>query len=203
MTDAVSLSQENIVRILICDKINLQARIRQRTKRFFSAERKADCILPGERPEEESRDAECEFPLFYTGVKMIFLCGAFYAVLCVFSIVTGLIYMSGRRELNPLELSDHFMEKLQDPERKAAFAKKMGGVTFVVGIVQGITAYAMFKAGSPVLYGIALGFTLFSIGSVLVKLTGKINLFPLLKLTVYVIILIVLLLGSTRAMFFG
>ena len=36
----------------------------------------------------------------------LILCGAFYAVLCVFSIVTGIIYMSGKRELNPMELSE-------------------------------------------------------------------------------------------------
>ena len=42
------------------------------------------------------------------------LCGVFYGVLCVFSIVTGLIYVSGKRELNPLELSDTFMEKYKD-----------------------------------------------------------------------------------------
>ena len=39
------------------------------------------------------------------------ICGAFYALLCVFSIVTGLLYSSGRKELNPLELSDRFMER--------------------------------------------------------------------------------------------
>jgi len=134
---------------------------------------------------------------------LLVVCGIFYAVLCIFSIVTGMIYMSGKKELNPLELSDKFMEKLSDPDRRKAFAKKMGFVTFVVGIVQGITSYAILKAGSPLYYWIALGFTIFSIGSVSVKLKGKINAFPLLKFVAYVSILIVLLLGRTRVLFFS
>ncbi len=132
----------------------------------------------------------------------VILCGVFYAVLCIFSIVTGLIYMSGKRELNPLELSDSFVKKLSDPLKRARFAKKMGFVTFIVGIVQGITSYSILKGSSPLEYWIALGFTLFSIGSVSVKLKGKINAFPLLKAIAYISILIILLLSSTRMLFF-
>ena len=131
------------------------------------------------------------------------VCGAFYGVLCVFSVVTGLIYMSGRRALNPLELSDAFVAKLATEEKKRAFAKRMGLVTFVVGIVQGVTAISLFRAGSPALYWIALGFTLFSIASVAFKLKGKVSAFPLVKLAAYLAILAVLLLGGTRAAFFG
>ena len=129
------------------------------------------------------------------------LCGIFYGVLCVFSIVTGLIYVSGKRELNPLELSDTFMEKYKDPEKRRQFAVKMGWVTFVVGIVQGMTSYAIFKRNSPAGYWFALGFTIFSICSVAVKLKGKINAFPILKCIAYTAILILLLLGETRALF--
>ena len=129
------------------------------------------------------------------------LCGIFYGVLCVFSIVTGLIYVSGKRELNPLELSDTFMEKYKDPEKRRQFAVKMGWVTFVVGIVQGMTSYAIFKRNSPAGYWFALGFTIFSICSVAVKLKGKINAFPILKYIAYTAILILLLLGETRALF--
>lgn len=132
----------------------------------------------------------------------LILCAVFYAVLCVFSLVTGIIYMSGRRELNPLELSDSFMERLSDPAKRAAFARKMGLVTFVVGIVQGMTSYAMLRAGSPACYGLALGFTIFSICSVGFKLRGKVNAFPLLKLACYLAITVVLLLGPTRSLFF-
>ena len=34
---------------------------------------------------------------------LLIICGGFYAVLCVFSIVTGLMYASGRKQLNPPE----------------------------------------------------------------------------------------------------
>ena len=130
------------------------------------------------------------------------LCGIFYAVLCIFSIVTGLIYVNGRKELNPLELSDRFIKKLSDPEKRKRFTIKMGWVTFFVGIIQGITSFAIIKAGNPVFYWIALGFTIFSICSVAFKLKGKVNAFPLLKCVVYVAILFVLLLEKTRELFY-
>ena len=130
------------------------------------------------------------------------LCGAFYALLCVFSIVTGLMYASGKKELNPLELSDKFMSRYSDPVKRKAFTIQMGWVTFAVGIVQGITAFAIFRRGIPALYCLALGFTLFSIASVGFKLKGKINAFPLLKLAAYLAILIVLLLRGARGLFF-
>ena len=132
----------------------------------------------------------------------LILCGAFYSLLCVFSIVTGIIYFSGKRELNPLELSDKTVKRLDTAEKRQAFAKKMGVVTFVVGIVQGVTAYCAALGSRALHYWIALGFTLFSIGSVSVKLKGKINLFPILKSVAYVSILAVLLLKSARTVFF-
>ena len=97
----------------------------------------------------------------------VILCGIFYSVLCIFSIVTGLIYASGKKKLNPLELSDKFMSKLSDDEMLKKFTIKMGWVTFIVRIVQGITAFALFKGYSIILYVIAIGFTIFSICSVL------------------------------------
>ena len=126
-------------------------------------------------------------------VLLLKACGVFYAVLCVFSIVTGLMYAGGKREINPLELSDRFMEKYQDPEKRRRFTVRMGWVTFLVGIVQGLTAFSIFRGGSAVFYGIAVGFTLFSICSVAFKLKGKIHLFPVLKCVAYVAILGVLL----------
>lgn len=130
------------------------------------------------------------------------ICAGFYAVLCVFSIVAGAIYLTGRRQLNPLELSDSFVKRLEDGNKLESFARFMGGVTFVVGLAQGLTAFAILRGGSPVLYGIALGFTLFSIASVAFKLRGKVNAFPLLKLGAYLAILVVLLLSSTQTLFF-
>ena len=134
---------------------------------------------------------------------LLLLCGIFYAVLCVFSIVTGLMYASGKKELNPLELSDRFMSRYTDPDKLKRFTIKMGWVTFVVGIVQGITSFAILHRHNVVCYWIALGFTLFSIASVAWKLKGKINAFPVLKCIAYAAILIVLLLSGARAQFFG
>ena len=136
-------------------------------------------------------------------ILALYVCGGFYALLCVFSIVTGLMYASGKKKLNPLELSDRFLEKYTDPEKLQRFTVRMGWVTFFVGIVQGVAAFALFRAGSPVLYGVALGFTLFSIASVALKLKGKINAFPLLKVGAYLAILVVLLLPAARGYFFG
>ena len=42
----------------------------------------------------------------------LILCGLFYSVLCIFSLVTGLLYASGKRKLNPIELSDEVVKKL-------------------------------------------------------------------------------------------
>lgn len=134
---------------------------------------------------------------------LLLLCGIFYAVLCVFSIVTGLMYAGGKKKLNPLELSDKFMSRYTDPDRLKRFTIKMGWVTFLVGIVQGIIFFAILHRHSAVFYWIALGFTLFSIASVTWKLKGKINAFPVLKCIAYTAILIVLLLGGARAQFFG
>ena len=130
------------------------------------------------------------------------LCGAFYAVLCVFSLVTGVIYMLGKRRLNPLELPDSLVLKLTDEGRLVRFTKRMGLVTFIVGLVQGVAACACLLAGGLGWYVVALGFTLFSIASVGFKLSGKVSAFALVKLVAYVAILIVLLLPATRAAFF-
>ena len=127
---------------------------------------------------------------------LLTLCGVFYSVLCIFSIVTGLMYASGKKELNPIELSDSFMKKYKNKEKLKKFTIKMGWVTFVVGIVQGITALCIFKGYHIALNIFAIFFTLFSICSVLFKLKGKINLFPIMKLVFYLLILIILLLNG-------
>ena len=129
-------------------------------------------------------------------------CGIFYSVLCIFSIVTGIMYMSGKRKLNPLELPDSFVSKLeQDQTKMKRFVFDAGLLTFVVGLIQGLTAYSIFRGYSKTLYYIALGFTIFSICSALTKLKKKFNAFPLLKSIAYILILIVLLLPNTKALF--
>lgn len=121
---------------------------------------------------------------------VLLICAIFYGILCIFSIVTGLIYVSGKKKLNPLELPDKFVEKLNDENKLKSFTIKMGWVTFIVGIIQGITAYG-FYSKNLILYIIAYGFNIFSIFSVLFKLKGKINAFPLLKLVAYIFVLVV------------
>lgn len=101
--------------------------------------------------------------------------------------------MSGKRKLNPLELSDKYVEKLKNGNKLEQFTKRMGFVTFVVGIVQGLTSYAIILGRGIGFYALAIGFTIFSICSVLFKLKGKISTFPLMKLVFYLAILIVLI----------
>lgn len=108
----------------------------------------------------------------------------FYCVLCIFSIVTGIIYMSGKRELNPLELSDKFVKKIKDMDK---FTKKMGLVTFIVGIAQGVSAFGLYKI-SYITY-FSLAFTIFSFISAFTKLWNKWSNFTFLKLICYSLIL--------------
>ena len=126
---------------------------------------------------------------------LIMLCGIFYAVLCIFSIVTGILYISGKRELNPIELSDNMVKKLSTPNKKKKFSKTMWYVTFFVWILQGITAYALLCSTNEILYYFAIWFTIFSIWSVAFKLKWKINSFSLMKLVFYIAILVILLIG--------
>ena len=133
---------------------------------------------------------------------LLIICGAFYALLCVFSIVTGALYASGKRKLHPVELSQEFVDKMKDPGEQEAFARKMGRATILVGILQGISAAALFFLHSPVLYWIALGFTVFSLCSVAVKLRGKVGVFQISKCVSYLAILVILLLKASRAEFF-
>ena len=135
-----------------------------------------------------------------TGV-LLNLSGVFYGVLCIFSIVTGLLYACNRRELNPIELSDKFVKRLSDSHAKKKFARFMGWVTFAVGIVQGLTAVSLFLKGKASRYFIALGFTVFSIFSVSMKLARRISLFALTKVMAYTGILIVLLFPESRRRF--
>lgn len=132
---------------------------------------------------------------------LLTISGIFYGVLCVFSIVTGIIYMSGKRQLNPLELSDKFVEKLNNENKTKRFTFDAGLLTFIVGIVQGITSYGLFIRNGMFSYYFSLGFTIFSICSVAFKLKGKINIFPILKSIAYLSILVLLLLPQTRIMF--
>lgn len=126
---------------------------------------------------------------------LIISCGIFYSILCVFSIVTWIIYMSGKKELNPIELSDNILKKISDTEKKKKFSKKMWFITLLVGVIQGITAYSLLFSTDKTFYYFAIWFTIFSIISVLFKLKWKINKFSIIKLIFYVIILIILVIN--------
>ena len=126
---------------------------------------------------------------------LLIISALFYSVLCVFSIVTGIIYLTGKKELNPLELSDKFVSKLKTKNKLSKFAKTMGAVTVLVGIVQGLTAYSIY---ADKWHALSIGFTVFSILSVSVKLKSKINLFPILKSLAYVSILVILIVNVLK-----
>jgi len=128
---------------------------------------------------------------------LVILCGIFYSILCIFSIVTGLIYASGKKKLNPIELSDKFVAKLDSEDKLIKFTKKMGIITIIVGIIQGLTSLSIFKGYSTILYIVSISFTLFSILSASIKLKNKINMFPIIKLIFYIIILVVLIINNS------
>lgn len=125
-----------------------------------------------------------------TKKKLVYASGVFYTILCVFSIVTGLMYALGCRKLNPVELSDHFMKKLSSPAAMKRFTVSMGWTTVVVGIVQGIMAFSLFRSKKQ----FPVGFTVFSLFSVGFKIIRKFSLFALSKTIAYTGILISLLL---------
>ena len=119
---------------------------------------------------------------------LLILSNFFYGLLCIFSIVTGIMYATGKRKLNPVELSDKFMKKIKDTD---SFAKKMGIVTIIVGIFQGLVPVLIINTNIWFYY--ILIFTIFSICSVGYKLSGKISKFAVIKLVCYLLILIALL----------
>ena len=135
---------------------------------------------------------------FESNNLLLTICGVFYSVLCIFSVVTGLMYASGKRKLNPLELSDSFVSKLKKDKKLDKFAIKMGWVTFIVGIFQGLTAIGILYGYNVYLNYFALFFTIFSICSVVFKLVKKINLFSLLKLIAYLIILFIIIASGLK-----
>ena len=126
---------------------------------------------------------------------VLLACGAFYALLCVFSIVTGALYLIGKRKLNPVELSDRFVARLTEEGRLERFARTMGLVTMLVGVAQGVAAWSILCASDTPARYYAVGFTLFSLFSVAFKLSKKVSAFPLVKLVAYVGVLLVLVIG--------
>ena len=131
----------------------------------------------------------------------VYASGAFYAVLCIFSIVTGLMYLRAGNVVNPLELPRSMVERMDDPDYMAKVSRFFGWLTFSVGIVQGLTSYSLIVGKRKWNYWLALGFTIFSILSAGTKLVTTFNPFPILKEVAYAAILIVILSKSTRALY--
>lgn len=50
------------------------------------------------------------------------------------------MYLSGRRSLNPVELSDNLVRRLEGAGHLQDFARAMGAVTMAVGLVQGMAS---------------------------------------------------------------
>jgi uncharacterized membrane protein HdeD (DUF308 family) len=92
-------------------------------------------------------------------------------------------------------LSERMVKKLSTKEKKKKFWIAMWYVTFLVWIVQGITAYALLFSTNIILYYFAVWFTVFSVCSVVLKLKWKINNFSLIKFVFYITILVILLIG--------
>ena len=98
--------------------------------------------------------------------------------------------MIGRRELTTEELSDSTIKKIKD---KKKYAKKIGIVTFIEGIFQGIAAIfillAIINSKLIVLYDIAMIFNVFSFISIFIKLWNKSSKYAWIKIVCYSIIL--------------
>ena len=132
----------------------------------------------------------------------VLLSGAFYTVLCVFSIVTGLMYLRKNNTVNPLELPKAMAKRIDDPLYMRKVSVFFGWLTFFVGLVQGMTAYSLLLGSSPWCYWLALGFTVFSMLSAGSKLIMTFNLFPIMKEAAYIAVFVVLMLSGTRGLYF-
>ena len=132
---------------------------------------------------------------------LVLCCGIFYSVLCIYSIVTGLLYLRKGNVVNPLELPKSMAARMDDAGYMRRASVFFGWLTVVVGLVQGLSAYCLFFGSFPWQYGVALGFTIFSILSAGTKLVMTFHLFPILKEAAYIGIFAILLLDATRALF--
>ena len=61
----------------------------------------------------------------------VILCGIFNSILCIFGIVTGLMYAFNQKKQNSLKLSDKFMEKLSDEDKLKKITIKWNRLHFL------------------------------------------------------------------------
>lgn len=133
---------------------------------------------------------------------LVLCCGIFYSVLCIYSIVTGLLYLRKGNVVNPLELPKSMAARMDDAGYMRRVSVFFGWLTVVVGLVQGLSACCLFFGSCPWQYWVVFGFTIFSMLSAGTKLVMTFHLFPILKEAAYIGIFIVLLLDATKALFF-
>ena len=76
-----------------------------------------------------------------------------------------------------------------------------GIVTIVVGVLQGLAAFSIWKGKSMLGYRYVIGFTIFSLLSCSSKLFMSVNLFSIAKITAYILVIIILVMSASRAYF--
>lgn len=128
----------------------------------------------------------------------LILCGIFYSILAIFSIITGLMYVLSKRKLNSIDLPDKLIKKLNTKEKLTKFTFKIGWITLIFGIFQVIAALSIFKGYNVILWWIVTCFTIFSIILESFKLKSKTNKFSIIRLIIYIVILFILIISGAR-----
>jgi len=134
--------------------------------------------------------------------KLLIFCGLFYSILCIFSIVSGIVQICSS-DLAAIELNDAMISAIQGALTSTGLTIGVffGLVTILVGILQGLAAFAIWKGHSKIGYWYALGFTVFSLLSCSSKLFMSVNLFSIAKIIVYILVIVILIMGVSRAHF--
>ena len=112
----------------------------------------------------------------------------FYACLCIFSLIAVVAHLAGSRTFMTLELSKSYY--LQNIDATQTFLNKICVVTFIVGVLRGLSALAILK--HRFFYFPAV-FTVVSIIAVVVKMTIEFNGLYILKLAAYLTMLVILI----------
>ena len=113
---------------------------------------------------------------------------AFYACLCIFSLIAVVAHLAGSRTFMTLELSKSFI--LQKIDAVQPLLNKICVVTFIVGVLRGLSALAILKHR---FFYFPVGFTIVSIIAVIVKMTIEFNGLYIVKLVAYLTILAILI----------
>jgi len=134
--------------------------------------------------------------------KLLFFCGIFYTILCIFSIVSGIIQICSPN-LASVELNEAMISTIQAflDSTGITINRFFGIITILVGLLQGLAALAIWKGESKFGYWYTMGFTIFSLLSCSSKLFMSINFFSITKIIAYLLVIVILLLSVSRAQF--